>query len=101
MKQDEVIQRLERIEQLIVGQATKPLTFLEACQYLDFSKSYLYKLTSKNLIPHYKPNGKKVYFSKQDLDAWLLRNPIRTASEIDVKATNYIATKHLGRPLQT
>ncbi len=90
MKQDEIIQRLERIEQLIVGQATKPLTFLEACQYLDFSKSYLYKLTSKNLIPHYKPNGKKIFFSKRELCAWIKRNPVKTASEIDQAAVDRV-----------
>jgi len=93
MKQDEIIERLERIEQLIVGQATKPLTFLEACQYLDCSKSCLYKLTSKNLIPHYKPNGKRIFFCKAELDAYLLKNPIRTASEIDAKAANYVAAR--------
>ena len=30
------------------------LSFEEASRFLNLSKSYLYKLTSGNLIPHYK-----------------------------------------------
>ena len=33
------------------------LSFDEASRFLNLSKSYLYKLTSGNLIPHYKPQG--------------------------------------------
>ena len=38
------------------------LSFEEASRFLNLSKSYLYKLTSGNLIPHYKPQGKMLYF---------------------------------------
>ena len=38
------------------------LSFDEASRFLNLSKSYLYKLTSGNLIPHYKPQGKMLYF---------------------------------------
>ena len=50
------------------------LTFAEACTYLDVSQSLLYKLTSTNAIPHYKPRGKMVYFSRAELDKWMLTN---------------------------
>ena len=40
------------------------LSFDEASKFLNLSKSYLYKLTSGNLIPHYKPQGKMLYFEK-------------------------------------
>ena len=43
----------------------------EASLYLDISKSYMYRLTMDNTIPFYKPNGKKLYFKKIDLDNWL------------------------------
>ena len=43
------------------------LSFDEASKFLNLSKSYLYKLTSGNLIPHYKPQGKMLYF--KDLKA--------------------------------
>jgi hypothetical protein len=34
------------------------LTSIETAQYMGISRSYLYKLTMKCEIPHYKPLGK-------------------------------------------
>lgn len=62
------------------------LCFSEACSFLDYSKSYLYKLTHLRVIPHYKPNGKKLYFKKVDLENYLLRNRIKTDSELQKEA---------------
>ena len=58
------------------------LTTNEACKFLDYSKSYLYKLTHLRQLPHYKPHGKKIYFKKADLESYLLRNRIKTALEL-------------------
>lgn len=52
------------------------LTADEAAKYMGVSKSYLYKLTCKQEIPHYKPMGKMCYFNRQELEAWLQRNKI-------------------------
>ncbi len=38
------------------------LSFDEASKFLNLSKSYLYKLTSGNLIPHYKAAGQNALF---------------------------------------
>ena len=67
--------------------------FNEACAFLDYSKSYLYKLTYSRQIEHYKPNGKKLYFKRSDLEAWLLRNRVKTADEIAQDAINYTLNK--------
>jgi excisionase family DNA binding protein len=48
------------------------MTLEEAAYYLHISKSHLYKLTSKKIIPYHKPNGKLIYFKKIDLDTWLV-----------------------------
>ncbi len=69
------------------------LNFNDACQFLDYSKSYLYKLTYSRQIEHYKPNGKKLYFKKSDLEAWLLRNRIKTADEIELEAIDFVVKK--------
>lgn len=58
-------------------------TFLEACQYLGVSESLLYKLTSTKEIPHYKPRGKMLYFSKEELDNWLLQNRVEPLDPTD------------------
>lgn len=53
------------------------LNVKEAAEFLDYSKSYLYKLTQLKIIPHYKPNGKKLYFKISDLGNWITRNQIK------------------------
>lgn len=59
------------------------LNFNEACSYLDVSPSHLYKLTSMRQIPHFCPQGKKLYFKRIELDEWLQRNRQDTTEEIE------------------
>lgn len=66
------------------------LTSDEAARYMGVSKSYLYKLTMNQQIPHYKPMGKMCYFNRQELEQWLQSNRVSTANEIEQKATNYL-----------
>ena len=49
--------RVAELENLVLH-SKNVLSFEEASRFLNLSKSYLYKLTSGNLIPHYKPQGK-------------------------------------------
>ena len=81
--------RVEELEQ-IVFMNKNVLSFEEASKFLNLSKSYLYKLTSGNLIPHYKPQGKMLYFEKAELEAWLRQNPVKTAAQINQEAQRYI-----------
>ena len=69
----------------ISGQTEKPLTFKEARDYLGFSSSYLYKLTSLQLIPHYKPSGKVIFFSKEELRAWVYSHRILNKQTTNTK----------------
>lgn len=63
------------------------LNFNEACAYLDVSQSHLYKLTSTRQIPHFCPQGKKLYFNRTELDVWLQRNRQSTNEEIEQEVT--------------
>ena len=90
---DNIILRLERIEKMLQTQQAmqkQVLNINEASIYLELSHSHLYKLTSNCAIPHYKPNGKKIYFKKQELDKWLLRNRMESMDELEQKASNYL-----------
>lgn len=89
--------RVEELEQMLF--LTKNvLSFDEASKFLNLSKSYLYKLTSGNLIPHYKPQGKMLYFERVELESWLRQNPIKTQAQIEQEAHRYIlANKSLKR----
>ncbi len=65
------------------------LTSDEAAQYMGISKSYLYKLTMRGEIPHYKPMGKMCYFNRAELEEWLQSNRVATATEIADRANQY------------
>ena len=66
------------------------LNFNEACKYLDVSPSHLYKLTSTKQIPHFCPQGKKLYFKREELDNWLQRNRQSAIEEIEQAASNVL-----------
>ena len=88
-----IIEKLNSIEKLLVEQQTmqkEVLNFNETCNYLEVSQSHLYKLTSSGNIPHYKPNGKKIYFQREELNQWLLRNRVDSQDEIETEAANYL-----------
>ena len=84
-------ERIEELESLVYA-SKNVLSFEEACKYLNLSKSYLYKLTSAQQIPHYKPQGKMIYFEKDALETWLRQNPVKTQAQISQEASNYILT---------
>jgi excisionase family DNA binding protein len=90
---DEVIfQKLESIEKMLTEQnmlKKEVLNFNEAAIYLEVSHSHLYKLTSTGTIPAYKPNGKKLYFNRQELNEWLLSNRQTSLSEIEEQASRF------------
>ena len=88
--QNTILEKLSNIENLLKGRDGRPLTFDEAAKYLGLSKSYLYKLTCSNKIPHYKPQGKRLYFAKSELDTWLFRNPVKTTADIEKDANDYL-----------
>ena len=88
-----VFDKLTSIESLLVATQPKPLTLKEAAEFLDFSRSYLYRLTSHGRVPCYKPEGKRVYFDRAELVDWLKRNRNRTQEETEEKAASYIVNQ--------
>lgn len=73
------------------------LTSEEACEYIGIKRSTLYKLTFSKAIPYHKPNGKKIFFERTKLDAWLKSNPVRSDEELEIAADTYITTSKLKR----
>lgn len=88
MNEIKLDERLDRIERHLISTKTV-LSFDEAVSYTGYSRSYLYKLTSNNIIPFSKPNGKTIFFSKKRLDEWLLSNGNKTESELEKEAISY------------
>lgn len=58
----------------------------ELAVYLHLSPAYIRKMTHNREIPYYKPNGKKLYFSKEEIDEWVLSSRVATAEELRSEA---------------
>lgn len=74
------------------------LTFDEAVEFTGYKKSYLYKLTSTGIIPHSKPNGKRIFFDREKLEDWLLGNSRTGQEERKQQAATYLTTNHKKSP---
>ncbi len=62
-----------RLKQILLSKKTV-LNIRDLCDYTGYSMSYIYKLTSQNKIPYFKPSGKMVFFEREEIDSWLLGN---------------------------
>jgi len=71
------------------------LTFEQGCQYLGYAKSYVYKLTSAGILPYSKPNGKSIFFDREKLEAWMLKNANTSADDKEVHAATYVKSAQL------
>lgn len=79
---ESVLEKLTNLENLLKKKDDRPLSFKEACAYLGFAPSYLYKLTYRKVIPHYKPTGKMLFFSKCELDEWVFSKSKVTSGKL-------------------
>jgi len=82
-------QKLDNIERYLQIGSKTILTADEAARMLDMKVSMIYSLTSRRKIPFYKPNGKKIFFKKDELEKWILSHRMDTDEEIRQKAINF------------
>lgn len=91
----EFIQKqLEEIKELLLEQKIQQKEFLtleEAKNYLQLSKSCMYKMTCKKEIPYYVPGGKKIYFKKTELDEWVLNSKVSSTNDLKTQTEEYLA----------
>jgi excisionase family DNA binding protein len=87
-----ILQKLESIEKILVEKEKPFLTLLEAAKYLGISKNTLYGYTSKQIIPFYKLQGRRLYFKIEDLDNFVLNSNNRHSclEEIEEKAATRV-----------
>jgi excisionase family DNA binding protein len=91
--EEKILKELQKLQKLISEQnmlKKEVLNFLEACQYLDISGSHLYRLTSLKQVPHFCPQGKRLYFNRQELDKWLQQKRQKTVAEINSESSDYV-----------
>lgn len=89
--EEKIMEKLGTIEKLTLIAAKTALSVEEAAYFTNLSKSTIYKLIGTNGIPYYK--GKKlVYFDKNELTTWMLKNRVKTVDELETEAASYIIT---------
>lgn len=99
-------ERLSRIEELLqkimeiikqpninvindTQQQKEIMKLSDVAEMLGLSKQTLYGKTSRREIPHYKL-GKSIYFKRDEVMAWALKNKQLTMEEIEREADSYI-----------
>lgn len=81
--------RLANIEAILAG-TKKAMTLDDLAAYSGLAKSTIYKLTSNHQIPHAKPNGRYIYFDRDEINDWLLRKKVKTSEEQSNAAGTYV-----------
>lgn len=92
-----ILERLDRIEKAIqklshtsdAHDVNQIMDIYEVAEYIKVAKTSIYGMTHQNTIPHYK-SGKKLYFKKSDIDEWIFSKRIKTRSDIEEEAIEYI-----------
>ena len=88
-RRERELTQLDRIERNSLLAAKNVLTVEDAAILLGLSPSTIYRWTMSKIIPHYKPNGKLVFFNKKELEDWMMRNRVASEEEIMDEAANY------------
>lgn len=70
--EQEILTELRRINESLLTQKSI-LDIDDLARYTNISKQTLYKYTANHSIPHSKL-GKKLFFDKKAIDAWILRS---------------------------
>ena len=89
---DEISRKIESLKKMLKEQITlqkEMLDFDECKAYMNVSDSQLYKLTSTRALPYYKPNGKKIYFKRSEVDEFLQSHRISSNEELEAAASEY------------
>ena len=75
------------------------MTPAEASEYLGISQSTLYKWTSGNKVPYRKIGGKKLSFTKSELDKFMASRKVATHDELEDLAQQRIDDLKLRKSL--
>ena len=88
-----VMERLKAIERMTLLAAKNVLVLDDVALLTGYSAKYLRLLTARREIPHYR-RGNRLYFSRDEIDEWMLEQRVPTNGEVEVQAVGYISNKH-------
>lgn len=92
-KIEKLTARVESLENVLY-ESKQLLTTEDAAILLGMSRSSIYKMTHEGVIPFYKPNGKVVYFEKEELLKWM--RSCRVASEKEIEEAAKLKIQELA-----
>ncbi|WP_418514111.1 helix-turn-helix domain-containing protein [Corallibacter sp.] len=72
-------------------------TIDELSLYTGYTVDYIYKMVHQGVIPYSKPNGKKLFFVKEEIVSWLSANKHKSDQELEIQANSYLMSKKFGR----
>lgn len=61
--------------------------------YSGIKESYIYKIVGNHEVSFSKPGGKMLFFSKEDVDSYLLKNPVKAKVSIESAALEFSLKK--------
>lgn len=88
-----VLKQLAEIRNFSLLAAKNVLDLDDVVLLTGLSKGYIYKLTCKKEIPYYKPNGKLIYFDRQEVEKWMKQNRVNSVVEAEQQASKYLLEK--------
>jgi len=68
------------------------LTVEQTADFLTLSVPTIYSKVSRRELPHMK-RGKRLYFARKDLEAYLQGGRVKTVSEIEAEADQYLTSR--------
>jgi|SRR5690554_1698437 len=98
METNLILERFDRLEELLFKTSEilfknstlkSTLNVEDLIDYTGFKRSYIYKLVHLNEIPYYKPQGKMLFFDREEIDQWLRQNKSQSKAQIENKALDY------------
>ena len=85
-----LLEKIDALYEILALYHDQPLNIERASEYLGLEKATLYQMVYKKIIPHYKPSGRMLFFSRLELNKWALMNKILTLEELDKKANQFV-----------
>lgn len=81
-----IIKTLEAIRTNTLLAAKNLLTLDDMVLLTGYSEHRLRMFMHRNEIPYYKPNGRKAFFDRKEIEDWLRRNRVTPVYENDEQA---------------
>jgi excisionase family DNA binding protein len=80
-KADLILAKLEKLERMASLTTKNVLNVEDAAELTGLSKSRIYVLCQKNMIPHYKQG--KTYFKRKEVEDWMTAHYMPTKQETE------------------